>query len=214
MAQEIIPFTLTDLKARPVNPETKEMMERTQRLSEWNINVFRRRMGDAHSRDTNIFEMTHDGNDPKENEKMLDEARLFYAHGVYTDEEWEQFFLPAINAMMQYNVNFIRWRPGYVIRDRKTGQRYIVEYDYAQAYGGRDYTSLSVCTLGDDDKIQGSWAWAQYRNYDLVDRDHTEKYIAKMQAYHKGTNPPYCLCSELSQLYYGKESTMPPARNR
>lgn len=207
-------ITLEQLKARPVNPAVDNRLKRTQELSAWNINVFRNRMTNQLTRETNIWEMTHDGNDPKENGDMLDVARLYYQHGVYTDEEWKQYFIPAINAMMEYNDKFIRWRPGYVIVDRKTNRRYIVEYDYAQAFGGRDFTSLSVCTLDNDDEITGSWAWAQYKDCDLVDAEHTEKYIAKVRAYHQGGEPPYCLCQQLSQLYYGKPSTLPPPRKQ
>ena len=207
-------ITLSDLKARPINSDVAALLERTMELSTWNNSVRQRRMADEHGRESNIWDMTHDGNDPKENGNMLDVARLYYEKHVYSDEEWEQYFLPAINAMMEYNDKFIRWRPGYVIRDRKTLKRYIVEYDYAQGYGGRNFTDLSVCNLGDDDEIHGSWAWANYKDYDLVDSDHTEKYIAKMQAYNKGKTPPYCLCSKLSNLYYGMESSPMPARKK
>ena len=206
-------MTLQELKQRPINPRTKELMERTWELSEWNICVYRNRMANPDDISSNIWDMTHNGNDPKSNEQMLDDARMYIQKGVYTDEQWEQYFIPAINEMIAFNDSFVRWYPGYLIREKKTGKLAILEYDYSTAFGGRDYKSLSVCELDENGEIRRSWAWARYDNYELVDSEHTAENIAKIKKYCAGKNPPYCMNSETSLLLYGKESTMPPMRH-
>lgn len=105
---------------------------------------------------------------------------------------------------------FVRWMPGYVIRNRRDGRLAIVEYDYALAFWGNDYKSLSICELGPEGDITLSWAWAQYDDYELVDDTHAEENIAKVRAYNAGKEPPYFLSREVSMLYYGKESSEPP----
>ena len=206
-------ITLQDLKERKLNPKTADRMERTWELSDHNKMVYRYRMekGDI---DSCTFDMTHNGNDPKSNEQMLDDARCYYEQHVYTDEEWERYFLPAINEMIAYNDSFVRWMPGYVIRHKQTGIVSIVEYDYALGFGGRDYTSLSVVDLNSDGSISHSWAWAHYEQYELIDKDHTEENIAKILAYHKerGHDVPYYLSQELSRMLYEKDTREAPSR--
>ena len=199
-------MTLQELKMRPINPWTKQSMEYSRELSEWNIQVKRNRMTNPDGIQTNIYDMTQN----KSNEQMLDDARMYIEKNVYTDEQWKQYFIPAINEMIAYNDNFVRWHPGYLIREKKTGKLAILEYDYSTAFGGRDYKSLSICELDENGKIHHSWAWAQYDNYELVDSEHTTENIAKIKEYCAGKNPPYCMCSEMSQMLYNKESTMPP----
>lgn len=206
-------MTLKELKARPINPRTKELMERTWELSEWNILAYRNRMANPEGISSNVYSITHNGNDPKSNSQMLDDARMYIQKGVYTDEQWEQYFIPAINEMLAYNDNFVRWYTGYVVRNKESNELSIVEYDYGEAFGGRNYTSLSLCTLGENEEIRYCWAWANYKDYELVDSEHTMENIAKLKKYHKGHTPPYCMCSEMSQMLYGQESTMPPMRN-
>ena len=206
-------MTLQELKQRPINPRTKELMERTWELSEWNICVYRNRMANPDDISSNIYSMTHNGNNPKSNEQMLDDARMYIQKGVYTDEQWEQYFIPAINEMLAYNDNFVRWHTGYLVRSKEFKKLYIVGYDYGAAFGGRNYTSLSLCTLDDNGKICSSWAWARYQDYELVDCEHTKENIAKLKEYYKGKTPPYCMCSKMSQMLYGTESTIPPMCN-
>ena len=121
-SQEKNTITLEQLKARPINPETVEMFERTMELWHGNICAMQNRMamgGDEVEYLT--YEMTHDGNDVKSSEQMLDDARLYIEKHVYTDEQWEQYFIPAINKMLEYNANFVRFMPGYLIRHKETG---------------------------------------------------------------------------------------------
>lgn len=213
-------ITLQDLKERPINKEVDDLLKRTDELCEWNKSVKRHRMDNGDIR-YQVFDMTHDGNDPKDNEYMLDVARLYYRENVYTDEEWEKYFIPAINEMIEYNNSFVRWMPGYIIKNKATGKCAIVEYDYALGFGHicsrcRDFTSLSVCDIGEDGEVRGSWAWAHYENYELVDKNHTEENIAKVRVYHTGNNhtPPYYLSREMSNLFYGQDSTEAPQRKR
>lgn len=205
-------ITLQQLKRRRINPETRKMMEHTCELAHWNIMAIRNRMADQDDIRYQVFDLTHNGNDPKDNKELLDDARMYIEKGVYTDEEWEQYFIPAINEMIAYNNNFVRWHPGYLLRNKETGKLAILEYDYSTAFRGRNYTSLALCELDDKDKIRFSWAWANYNNYELVDSEHTAENIAKLKAYHAGDHPPYCMCSKMSQLLYGMESTPPPIR--
>ena len=189
-------ISLEDIKARPINPKIEERFKHTDELSFFNNQVRGRWMEEEETRSWCVREMTHYGNDPKRNEEMLDDAKIFYEHEVYTDEEWEKYFLPAINAMIEYNNTFVRWHPGYLIRDKESGKFYIVEYDYAEAFswnGWREstnYTDLSLCELDEDGDIVFSWAWANYNKYELVDKGHTEENIAKIREYSKGGNPP------------------------
>ena len=207
-------ITLEQLKARAIDPETAERFERTKELWSGNIRAIRHRMncGEPFELRSCIFSMTHNGNDPKSNEELLNDARMYIEKGVYTDEEWEKWFVPAINEMLEYNNHFERWMPGYLIRHKETKELYLVEYDYALAFGYlsghkcRNYTSLSVCALGKDGHITGTYAWRDYDNFELVDKDHAEKNIAKIRAFVQKGSIPYSLSSEISQMYYGREA--------
>ncbi len=119
--------TLNDLKARKINPETQAMFERTMKLWHGNILVHQRRMAMEEEREYEAMNMTHDGNDPKSSEQMLDDARMYIEKHVYTDEQWERYLLPAINKMLEYNANFERWYPGYLIRKKDSSEMAIVE---------------------------------------------------------------------------------------
>jgi len=202
-------ITLAELKARPLNPNTVETFNRTQELFCGNILAKRYRLyNDERGPQSCAYDLTRNGNDRKPSKQLLDDARMYIEKGVYTDEEWEQWFIPAINEVLEYNASFVRWKPGYVIRSKRDGSLYIVEYDYATAFGQgcpyecTDYENLSLCSLDSKGHISGSWAWANYNNYELVDKDHTKENIAKVRAYLKGSNPPYCLRDEILKLYY------------
>ena len=180
-------ITLLGLKKRRLDPETVEMLENTWELDDWNKSVYRHRMenGDI---DHQIFMMTHDGNDPKPIKQMLNEARCYYEAHVYTDAEWEQYFIPAINKMINYHNSFVRWRPGYVIKHKQTDECCIVEYDYARKFGGHDYESLAVVDIDANGNPYDHGAWADYNNYELVDDKHVKENIAKIRAYYKSIN--------------------------
>ena len=195
-------LTLQKLKERPINPSTRNRMKYTMELSDWNINAYRKRMETTDGISSNVYDMTHNGNDPKSNKDMLDDARMFVDKDVYTDEQWEKYFIPAINDMISYNNNFVRWKTGYLIKEKSTGKLSILEYDYGGAFGGRDYTSLSVCELDESDNILYSWSWANYDDYELVDKGHTKENIQKMKAYFKGKGIQYYLCDKLIKILY------------
>lgn len=179
-------------------------------LNDWNIRIYRERMETPDGIRRNISDIVQDGNDPMDNEEMLDRARWYIEMNVYTDEQWENYLIPAINRMIAYNDAFMRWQPGYVVRSKKDGSLWIVEYDYAMGFGSscgrkcRDFTSLSIARLHDDGHVDSGWAWAQYDNYELVDKDHCEENIAKIREYHVSGHhqPPYYLDSRIVNMYY------------
>ena len=203
-------ITLDDLKKRPLNPKTVEIFNRTCELAPHNIFVMRHWLyEDEDGPERCTYNLTRNGNDRKPSSQLLDDARMYIEKNVYTDEEWEKWFIPAINDVLDYNACFIRWMPGYVIRNKKDLKLYIVEYDYATAFGQgcpyecTDYQNLALCTLDSKDgHITGSWAWANYNDYELIDKEHTEENIEKIRDYHRGTRPPYHLRKEMLKLYY------------
>lgn len=210
-SQEKNTITLEQLKARPINPETVKMFERTMELWHGNICAMQNRMamgGDEVEYLT--YEMTHDGNDIKSSEQMLDDARLYIEKHVYTDEQWEQYFIPAINKMLEYNANFVRFMPGYLIRHKETGQTCIVEGDYATLYGhitGREcrtYRDISVYVLDKDGNIEYSIAWKSHDDFWIVDSEHTKEHIAKAREYNKAHKhkPPYHMSQKMIDLFF------------
>jgi hypothetical protein len=208
-------ITLEILKKRVIDKKTCELLERTSQFSEHNKIVYRHRMSNPEFIRWNVLEITHNGNDKRQNEDMLNVARCWYECGVYTDEEWNTYFIPAINEMIEYNNSFVRWYPGFVIRNKTNGRLAIVQYDYALAFWGTNYESLDVCEIGEDGRVLGSWAWASYSSFELIDKEHTDENIAKIREYHikHGHTPPYYLNQKLSIMLYGRNSTEPPTRN-
>ena len=102
---------------------------------------------------------------------------------IYTDKEWEEIFIPHINKILEYNNNFIRWYPGFLIKNKWDGKESIVISDYALKYGGRNYTSLEVCDLDEFGNIVKNWSWANYIDYVLIDSTHTIENLKKYTAY-------------------------------
>lgn len=175
-------ITLQDLKEGKINSSLLKTMKATWELDDYNKEVYHYRMKNGKIR-WEIEKMTHDGNDPRRNQEILDRAIIYYSEQVYTDEEWEKYFLPAINKAMSDNDSFIRWLPGYVIKDKETGQLSIVKYDYAFVYGGTNYTDLLVVSLNDSGNPCRSWAWAHYNDYELIDANHVKENILKICNY-------------------------------
>lgn len=201
--------TLQDIKSRPlVEIAWKGYMDAN--LSEWNIRIYRERMESEDGIRMNIANIVQDGNDPMDNEEMLDRARWYIEKDVFTDEQWEKYILPAINGMIAYNDAFVRWLPGYVVRSKKDGSLWAVEYDYATGFGSstgrkcRNYTSLSLARIGEDGHVGGSFAWARYDDYELVDNDHCSENIAKIREYHVAGKHqvPYFLDGRIADMYY------------
>ena len=198
-------ITLKSIRRRKLNKEMWEMLHETWELGdEHNDSVTRYRM-ENNDIDYCIYDLTHYGNDPYMNEDLLDRAKCYYKAGIYTDEEWEKYFLPAINEQIKHNDNFLRFHPGYLIRNKSTKELAIVQYDYAEAFGGTDYTDLDICDLDDKGKIVRNWAWASYNDYELVDSSNAtvEANIKKLRKYHKEYFiVPLCLCDEMRKLLY------------
>ena len=201
-------ITLEQLKERPIDPDTEAMMNRTMELAQHNIFVYQSRMNGDEERNLCIHDMTHNGNEPKSNEQMLNDARMYIEKQVYTDEQWEQFFIPAINKMIKYNDEFVRWMPGYVIKEKGSNKRYIVFYDYALAYSHlcgrecRNFTSLCLGRLDDTGEIDMSWSWAGYNNYELIDKDHANSNIEVIRRYLRDKKFPSNLSVDLIRLLY------------
>lgn len=204
-------ITLQDLIDRKLNQEVFSELRR-----DWTLSVHNRQVDQYRMRhglvDSCVYDMTHDGNDPKETERMLDEARCFLEAGVYHEWEWEKYFIPAINKIIELNDTFERFKPGYVVMNKQTKQKAIVEYDYALGFGGRNFTDLSLVNIDDDGNCGLSWAWADYKDYVLIDKDHTKENIAKVKKYYQNRNSsvPYFLNQKLAQMFYGKPSTDAP----
>lgn len=202
-------ITLEQLKARAIDPETEALMNRTMELAQHNIYVYRKRMAESDSEIRScIYSMTHNGNNPKSNEQMLNEARMYIEKNVYTDEQWEQYFIPAINDMIKYNDEFVRWMPGYVIKEKNGETRYLVFYDYALAYGhlsgreNRDFTNLCLGRLDSNGEVDFSWAWADYNNYELIDKNNANSNINVIRRYLHNKKVPTHLCDSLMKLLY------------
>lgn len=192
-------------------PDAKILNEMRETLHLWsyNLSVWRRRT-DEEGPAAFAFELTHSGNDPLENHEMIERAVCYYRTGVFSDDEWQRFFIPAINKMIVYNGAFVRWLPGYVIRHKKQGSKAIVEYDYATGFGGRDFTSLALTNIEDDGSLGTSWAWASYSDYELVDTEHTEENIARIREKNMRNKslPPYYLKEEIARMFYGQPTRM------
>ena len=199
--------TLADIKARDINHAVASRMIRRAELSAWNRRAKRIRFDEGNI-DGCVADIIQDGNDPRDNEELLDVARCYIEAGIYTDQEWQEVFIPAINTAMAYNDAFVRWYPGYLIRNRRTGMECIVQYDYAMGFESsmgrpcRDFTSLTVCSVDGEGRIRGSWAWAHYEDYELVDKDHTKENIAKVREYLKGQPMPFFLSQEMQELFF------------
>lgn len=208
--KKITSITLAELKARPLNKDTVERFDRTCELWWHNIQCMRYRLyADEKGPQSCAYELVRNGNDRKPTKQLLDDARMYIEKCVYTDEEWEKWFIPAINEVLDFNNNFVRWKPGYLVRDKENGRLFIVEYDYATAFGRgcpyecTNYESLSLCSLDSKgEKITGSFAWSNYHAYELVDKNHAKENIKKIRSFLKGSNPPYCLREEILNLYY------------
>lgn len=184
-------------------------MRKTLHLWSYNLSVWCRRT-DEEGPAAFAFELTHSGNDPLENHEMIERAVCYYRTGVFSDDEWQRFFIPSINKMIARNDNFVRWLPGFLVRNKKTGFKAIVEYDFATGYWGRDFTSLALTNINDDGSLGTSWAWASYNDYELVDTEHTEENIDRIREKNMRNKslPPYYLKEEIARMFYGQPTRM------
>ena len=178
-------MTLQELKEYPLDKEYLKDLNNRNVINKDHRELHQNRMKNSYDRKYEIFNITHYGNDPRSNDDVLKFARCYIECNIYTDEQWNKYFIPAINEMLNYNNIFERWHPGYLIKDIK-GNLAIVEYDYSEAFGGRDYTSLSICELDSNGNITYCWAWAEYEDYCLVSKDSEiiSKNLEKIRKYH------------------------------
>ena len=96
-------ITLENIKARKLNEELYKKLCITRKLSDdWNRRVYRRIMDSCEEKsiDSLVYNMTHNGNIPLDNEVLLDKARCYIHENVFTDEELEKYFIPAINKII------------------------------------------------------------------------------------------------------------------
>lgn len=163
-------MTLQELKEYPLDKKYLKDLNERNVINKDHREFHQKRIKNTYYREYDIWEMTHNGNDPRSNNDMLDFARCYIECDIYTDKQWNKYFIPAINEMIYYNNTFERWYPGYLIKDVK-GNLAIVEHDYSEAFGGRDYTSLAICELDSTGNITYGWAWAKYENYCLVSKE-------------------------------------------
>lgn len=207
-------YILLDIMNHVPSKEVLNEIKQTWELSRHNLGVYRYRM-DHGNVQLCVYELTHDGNDPRDNERLLDFAVCYYWSRVYTDEEWERYFLPAINEMIAKNDSFVRMLPGFVIQHKETGTKAIVGSDYAYAFGGRNFTDLSIYNLDKEGNITCGWAWASYSNYKIIDTEHQQQNIKRIHDYNvsNGNCPPYGLSDDLAIRFYGKKPGPIPLLN-
>ena len=97
-----------------------------------------------------------------------------------------------------------------MVKNKETGKLAIVEYDYDYAFGhqcfgaGHDWENLSLCFLDEDQKqIDYISAWHNHEDYELVDKDNTEKYIKMIVKHHKKHKTiPIALDPDVIEMYY------------
>lgn len=177
--------TLEDLKKPYKN------MEEFESFDEWNCKAIRYHMTNGMI-DITLYDITHDDNDLRPNSEIVNLARFYYQNNLMTDEEVKKYLIPAINEQIKKNNRFVRWMPGSLLRNKETGKLCILVGDYAHVcsgYGtGRNYTSLEVCDLDDDNNIIHHWAWANYNNYELVDTEHNSERLKQVLDYDSDDN--------------------------
>ena len=195
-------MTLQELKKYPLDEEYLKDLNERNVINKDHREFHQKRIKNAHDREYDIWEITHDGNDPRSNNDMLNFARCYIECNIYTDKQWNKYFIPAINEMIDYNNTFERWHPGYLIKDAK-GNLAIVEHDYSEAFGGRNYTSLAIYELDSNENIKFGWAWAEYENYCLVSKEPeiVSKNLEKIRKYNMEDDDgaPICMNPELAK---------------
>ena len=195
-------MTLQELKEYPLDKEYLKDLNKRNVINKDHREFHQNRMKNSCNREYEIWDMTHDGNDPRSNDDMLDFARCYIECDIYTDKQWNKYFIPAINKMIDYNNTFERWHPGYLIKDVK-GNLAIVEHDYSEAFGGRNYTSLAIYELDSNENITYGWAWAEYENYCLVSKEPEiiSKNLEKIRKYNieRGDGAPIGTDPELAK---------------
>lgn len=209
-------ITLDDIKNHPINEELKEdYIRRLIIQNDWNKQAHLTRMkSSSYWIKCEIWEMSHDGNEPYSIEELLDHARLFYDDHIYTDEEWNKYFIPEINRAIKSEENFIRWYPGYLVKNKNKEEYAIVEHDYAEAFGGRNFTDLCLLFLDNEGNPEYSSAWHDYYDYELIDKDNIEKYLDIIRKYNNGDAAPINMDYQLAKnLGYGSIHTYESARS-
>ena len=195
-------MTLQELKEYPLDKEYLKDLNERNVINKDHKEFHQNRMKDSYYKKWEIWDMTHDGNDPRSNDDMLNFARCYIECDIYTDKQWIKYFIPAINKMIIYNNTFERWHPGYLIKNVE-GNLAIVECDYSEAFGGRDYTSLAIFELDSNENITYGWAWAKYENYCLVSKESeiVSKNLEKIRKYNIecGDGAPICMNPELAK---------------
>ena len=195
-------MTLQELKEYPLDKEYLKDLNERNVINKDHREFHQKRIKNSCDREYEIWNMTHNGNDPRSNDDMLDFARCYIECDIYTDKQWNKYFIPAINEMIDYNNIFERWHPGYLIKDVE-GNLAIVEYDYSEAFGGRNYTSLAIYELDSDKNITYCWAWAKYENYCLVSKEPeiVSKNLEKIRKYNieRGDGAPIGTDPELAK---------------
>ena len=195
-------MTLQELKEYPLDKEYLKDLNERNVINKDHREFHQNKMKSSYYRKYEIFDMTHYGNDPRSNDDMLKFARCYIECNIYTDKQWNKYFIPAINKMIDYNNTFERWHPGYLIKDAN-GNLAIVENDYSEAFGGRNYTSLAICELDSNKNITYGWAWAKYENYCLVSKDPEiiSENLEKIREHNSkiGDGAPICMNPELAK---------------
>lgn len=176
-------ITYEDIAKRPFNGKSRsEVCEFNDKFRDWNIRAIRCQM-DSGSTDYLINDLV----EGKTTEQILDDARTYIEYDVYTREEWDKYFIPAINKKIEYNESFVRWFPGYLIRNKETGKMYIVkgDYNYLCDLARPCFKDLSVYNLDENGEIEFGWAWLPYESCELVDTEHIKENFEKIERYTK-----------------------------
>lgn len=65
------------------------------------------------------------------------------------------------------------------------GGKAIMEYTYAQAFGGNNNSDLDIAWLDDDGNIVGSMAWLNKSDFKIIDSENIQQNLEKLRAYNR-----------------------------
>lgn len=103
---------------------------------------------------------------------------------------------------------------GALLESKSDGSRCFLEHSYAQAFGGRNYSSLAVIWLNKKGNPEYSSAWHNKSNFKVIDSD-LESNLQKIIKFNKKSGgAPICMKASLAQkLGYTSIHTYASARS-
>ena len=96
---------------------------------------------------------------------------------------------------------------GSLLEHKESGQKALLEYSYAAAFGGNDYNDLSVIWLDENGKLEYSSAWHSKRSFNIIESD-IKTNMKKIRKFNKGDAAPICMNPDIAEkLGYGSIHT-------